>query len=84
MNRRELMMLLLGSAVTAVRPVRAQQRAMPVIGYLGGGSPEAIPAHLAAFRDGLSETGWVEGQNLAIEYRWAEFRYDRLASGAGG
>lgn len=51
---------------------------MPVIGYLNGTSPEANAPMLAAFRQGLSETGWVEGQNLAIEYRWAEFHYDRL------
>src|SRR3984893_4840250 len=51
---------------------------MPVIGYLNGTSPEANPALVAAFRQGLGEAGWVEGQNVAIEYRWAEFRYDRL------
>src|SRR5215471_14079175 len=57
--------------------VRAQQKAMPVIGYLNGATPAANPS-LAAFRQGLSETGFVEGQNVAIEYRWAEFRYDQL------
>ena len=53
---------------------------MPVIGFLGGTSPDApsVVPSLAAFRQGLSETGYVEGQNLAIEYRWAEGRYDRL------
>src|SRR5262249_11918512 len=56
-----------------------QQKAMPVIGYLNGTTPEANAAALAAFRQGLSETGWVEGQNLKIEYRWAELHYDRLA-----
>jgi putative tryptophan/tyrosine transport system substrate-binding protein len=51
---------------------------MPVIGYLNGTTSEANAPQLAAFRHGLSETGWVEGQNLKIEYRWAEFHYDRL------
>jgi putative ABC transport system substrate-binding protein len=58
--------------------VPAQQKAMPVIGYLNGTTPEANATGLAAFRQGLSETGWVEGQNLAVEYRWAGFHYDRL------
>jgi len=64
--------------VTAPRALRAQQKAMPVIGYLNGTTPDAHVVQLAAFRQGLSETGWVEGQNLTIEYRWAEFHYDRL------
>ena len=60
---------------------RAQQRAMPVIGVLSSGSRESTatsPLSVAAFRQGLSDTGYVEGQNVAIEYRWAENRYDRL------
>jgi putative tryptophan/tyrosine transport system substrate-binding protein len=76
-NRRELL-LLLGGAMTATRALRAQQKAMPVIGYLNGTSPVPGETSLAAFRQGLSETGYVEGQNLAIEYRWAMGRYDRL------
>jgi putative ABC transport system substrate-binding protein len=76
MHRRRLIALL-GVAITAPRALRAQQKPMPVIGYLNGGSPEANP-NLAAFHQGLRETGWVEGRNVAIEYRWAEFRYDRL------
>jgi len=76
-NRRELMILLLGNAMAA-RALRAQQKAMPVIGYLNGTSPAANAESLAAFRKGLSETGRVEGQNLAMEYRWAEFHYERL------
>jgi putative ABC transport system substrate-binding protein len=76
-NRRELM-LLLGGAMTAARALRAQQKAMPVIGFLGSSAPRPTEPWIAAFRQGLSETGYVEGQNLAIEYRWAESRYDRL------
>ena len=57
---------------------QAQQRAVPVIGFLSAGSPNLSAAFVVAFREGLSETGYVEGQDLAIEYRWAESRYDRL------
>jgi putative ABC transport system substrate-binding protein len=77
MNRRELM-LLLGGAMTTARALRAQQKAMPVIGYLVSGSPGTGEANVAAFRQGLGETGYVEGKNVAIEYRWAEGSYDRL------
>jgi ABC-type uncharacterized transport system substrate-binding protein len=77
MNRRELMLVLSG-AMTAPRTLRAQQKAIPVIGFLNGGSAEANPSLLAAFHEGLREAGRVEGENLKIEYRWAEFRYDRL------
>jgi len=75
MHRRRFVALL-GAAITAARTLRAQQKAMPVIGYLGDSSPYEI--RLAAFRQGLGDTGWVEGQNVAIEYHWAEGRYDRL------
>jgi putative tryptophan/tyrosine transport system substrate-binding protein len=77
MRRRELL-LLLGGTMTAARALCAQQKAMPVIGYLQPGSPGPSAPFLAAFRGGLGETGYVEGQNLAIESRWAENRYDRL------
>ncbi len=77
MRRRELM-LLLGGAMTVARALRAQQKAMPVIGYLGGGSPGPYAPFVAAFHQGLSEMGYVEGHNVAVEYRWAEGRYDRL------
>jgi putative ABC transport system substrate-binding protein len=77
MNRRELMLLLIGG-MTAARGLRAQQKAMPVIGYLSSTSPGPNTANVAAFRQGLGETGYVEGQNVAIEYRWAEGQYDWL------
>jgi putative tryptophan/tyrosine transport system substrate-binding protein len=76
-RRRELI-LLLGGAMTAPRSLRAQQKELPVIGYLIPGSPGPNAPFVAAFREGLGETGYVEGQNLAIEYRRAEGHYDRL------
>ena len=76
MRRRE-QLLLLGGTLTAAPGVRAQQMAMPVIGFLGSTSAPTA-ANRAAFRQGLSETGYVVGQNVAIEYRWAEGHYDRL------
>ena len=75
MKRRELL-LLLGGAMTAGRAPHAQQKPMPLIGFLQA-TPQN-PRVVAAFRQGLSETGFVEGQNVAIEYRWAEGQYDRL------
>src|SRR6266446_203568 len=77
MNRREVL-LLLGGMMTAAPAVRAQRKAMPVIGFLNSGSPGPSAHLMTAFHQGLSETGYVEGQNLAIEYRWAEGDYDRL------
>jgi putative tryptophan/tyrosine transport system substrate-binding protein len=77
MRRRDLM-LWLGSAITVSGALRAQQKAMPVIGLLGSLSAGWAAPFVAAFQEGLSETGYVEGHNLAIEYRWAEGRYDRL------
>ena len=74
MRRRELILLLTGAMAT-VPGLRAQQKTMPVIGFLGSGSGRAS---VAAFRQGLSETGYVEGKDVAIEYRWAEGSYDRL------
>jgi putative ABC transport system substrate-binding protein len=78
MHRRDLLLLLAG-LMTAARALLAQQKAMPVIGFLGSGSPGPVRApYLTAFRQGLSETAYIEGQNLAIEYRWAEGSSDRL------
>jgi putative ABC transport system substrate-binding protein len=77
MHRRHFMASL-AATTTAARTLHAEQKAMPVIGYLNGTTPEANAQQLAAFRQGLSETGWIEGQNVAIEHRWAEFHYDRL------
>jgi putative tryptophan/tyrosine transport system substrate-binding protein len=77
MRRRELM-LFLGGTMIPLRALRAQQKAIPVIGYLGSGLPGAFAPLTAAFRQGLGETGYVAGQNVAIEYRWAEDPYDRL------
>jgi putative ABC transport system substrate-binding protein len=79
MNRRELLVLL-GGALATPHALRAQQKAMPVIGYLSSGSPGPNAPIVAAFRQGLSETGYVEGKDVAIEYRWAEGSYDRLPS----
>jgi putative tryptophan/tyrosine transport system substrate-binding protein len=76
--RRRKLMLLLGGAIIAARALRAQQKATPVIRFLASASPGPYAPNLAAFRQGLSETGYVEGQNVAIEYRWAEGSYDRL------
>jgi putative ABC transport system substrate-binding protein len=77
-NRRELLALVGGAMAAWPLTARAQQKAMPVIGYLATGFPDPTAPNVAAFRRGLSETGYVEGQNVAIEYRGAEGRYDRL------
>ena len=76
-RRRDLVALMVGAVIGAPHAGgAAQQRAMPVIGYLNSTRP--IPALLDEFRNGLAESGYREGQNVVIEYRWAEGRYDRL------
>jgi putative ABC transport system substrate-binding protein len=78
MRRRDFIKVIAGSAIAPPLATRAQQPAMPVIGFLSSASPDLYAVRLLAFSQGLKEEGYIEGQNVAIEYRWAEGHNDRL------
>jgi putative ABC transport system substrate-binding protein len=78
MTRREFMTLVGGTVATWPLAARAQQATMPVVGFLSSASPTAWTSVVAGFREGLNETGFIDGQNVTIEFRWAEGQYDRL------
>ena len=79
-RRREFITLCGAAAATWPLTAHAQQSAMPVIGYLGAESPAAFESRVRAFRQGLGETGYAEGRNVAIEFRWAEGQHNRLSA----
>jgi putative tryptophan/tyrosine transport system substrate-binding protein len=77
MRRRDILTVI-GGAAALTLPLRAQPLSVPLIGYIGPESPEPFASRLKAFREGLSESGFAEGRNIAIEYRWAQGQYNRL------
>jgi len=80
MRRRDFVKGIVSSAISRPLYAQAQRSAIPVIGFLNGESPDGYTAQVAAFRQALKEAGYIEGQNMAIEYRWANDQYDRLAA----
>src|SRR5262245_38414886 len=80
MRRREFITLLGGAAAAWPLSARAQRPTMPIVGFVTGRSAEATVRQAAAFHKGLNETGYVEGQNVMVEYHWLEGQYDRLPS----
>jgi putative tryptophan/tyrosine transport system substrate-binding protein len=80
MRRREFISLIGSTAVAWPVVARAQQSAMPVVAFINGGSANAESGRVAAFRKGLSETGYIEDQNVRVEYHWLEGRYERVAA----
>src|SRR3954471_8418549 len=77
-TRRDLLTLVTGAAAAGPLGARAQQRTMPVIGFLDARSPDAFADRLRRFQQGLKDTGYIEGDNVVIEYRWAEGQFERL------
>jgi putative ABC transport system substrate-binding protein len=78
MRRREFIKLIAGAPAASPLVARGQQAAMPVVGFINGGSAEGMGRYAAAFRNALSEAGYVEGQNLTVEYHWLEGQYDHV------
>jgi putative ABC transport system substrate-binding protein len=79
MQRREFITFLGGMVATWPLTARAQQAVLPVVGFIHTLSPENVPHFVPAFQQGLKEAGFVEGQNIAVEYRWARGQYNRLS-----